>query len=264
MLLAALLLACTSTSPTAPRWAQWVWTDRDLAPLTEARTQLGAVRAAVHVATVRWDGGAFHNALGLPPGAAGDSAPVIVVRIDDSAHAAWDAVGDEATTAALDAALARVITLVRARGAPIAEVQLDYDVPVRLLPRWGAALRRLRQGALAGQRVWVTSLVSHVRDPAFGPALRGAADGHLLQVFDTGDEVGTAEQIARAARAADLPWRLGVGAFEREGTSHRAWFAEIATACPPPACEEVWVFPAGRSWAALAGPAAPRPAPALP
>lgn len=241
-----LLLACHAPAPHT--YAQWVWTADDATVLAEAR-QSRPVVAGVHVATTHFAAGAFTNTLALPP-----TDGVIVIRLDDDVHAAWATLDDGAVATGLGEALGRVLAMAKARG-PVTEVQLDYDAPVRLLPRYGAVLHRLREGPLAGQALWVTSLVAHARDPAYVPALRGAVDGHILQVFDTGDDPGSASQIAGYAASAGLPYRLGVGAFERETTpptQHRAWFDRLDVACPAPLCEAVWVFPAGRSWVSLA------------
>jgi hypothetical protein len=250
-----MLWGCSPPEPVRIAYAgQWVWTAADQGPLAEARADRSVV-AGVHVATVAWRDGAFTNTLALPPTVV--AAPVaVVVRIDDSVHGAWDALGDDGVAAGLDDALGRVMALVRSRAVAPVEVQLDYDCPVRLLGRWGGALATLRSGALAGERVWVTSLVAHVADPGYGAALR-AADGHLLQVFDTGDLVVDAARVGDLAVAAGLPYRLGLGAFERDGaapTSHRAWFGVASVACRPPSCDTVWVFPAGRPYRDLLPP----------
>lgn len=258
-------LACASP-PTdrALSVGQWVWTQADVPHVTELRaTRPGAV-AGVHVATVQFDPGKGALTVDLSLSPAVVPGPVaLVIRLDDSVNAAWEAspaLGDE-----LDAAIGRVVSMARGAVPSFVEVQLDYDVPVRRLAEWARVLGRLRRpgregaapGALAGERLWVTSLVAHLRDPAYGATMGSVVDGHVVQVFDTGDGATDAAEVGRLAARAGLPYRLGVGAFERAGsggapvTAHRAWFDAVEVACPAPLCEALWVFPAGRSYVAL-------------
>lgn len=249
---------------------QWVWSQADAPLVAELRGRRPDAVAGVHVATVRFDAERGTLAVDLSLSPAVVPGPVaLVIRLDDSVNSAWDAdptLGDD-----LDAAIGRVVAMARGAVPSWVEVQLDYDVPVRRIGAWAAVLGRLRRpaadgaggaggagaGALVGQHVWVTSLVAHLRDPAYGDVMRGVVDGHVLQVFDTGDGSADAVEIARLAARAAMPYRLGVGAFERAGadgaarTSHRAWFDAAEVACPAPACEALWVFPAGRSYVAL-------------
>ncbi len=248
---------------------QWVWTKADVPLLASLRATHPTAVAGVHVATIRYgamdaanpgeDPAAVHVDLGLPPTAV--PAPVaLVIRIDDSVNAAWDA--DPGLVADLGDALGRILALARTREVGWSEVQIDYDVPVRRLPEWAAALSALQRGSLAGETVWVTSLVSHLRAPRYGELMRPLVAGDIVQVFDTGDNAVAASAIASLANATAVPWRLGVGAFERVhgdgtvATSHRAWFSSLDTACPAPLCTAVWVFPGGEPYADLL-PAAP-------
>lgn len=242
-LLAAWLVACT-TAPPAP-FAQWVWTEADRAPLADLRaSQPGAV-AGVHIATLHYADGVVRSELSLAPGLV-DPPRALVIRLDDDLHAAFDALPDDALAAALAAPLTRLLALADQRGASV-ELQLDYDVPVRLLPRWAAVLRLLRGGCLAGRPLWVTSLVAHLQRPDYGALFVGVIDGHILQVFDTGDRAPSAATVRALAEAADLPYRWGLGAFERgDTTAHRAWFS--ATSGCTGRCQARWVFPAGQPW----------------
>lgn len=256
-MLLAVLIACAPTpSSHAPdALGQWVWTDDDVTRLAEVRVARPDVVAGVHVATVRYRSGSFTTELGLSPSVVGRPVAV-VIRLDDDVHAAWDELADEALASGLDGALGRVLALVRSRPLDVIEVQLDYDAPIRRLERWAGVLGRLREGALRGEKVWVTSLVAHLREPTYGPLFGDVIDGHVLQVFDTGDDVGDAASTGHLAADTALPYRLGVGAFERKGprpTAHRAWFTHLEEACPAPRCEAVWVFPAGRPYLDLLG-----------
>jgi hypothetical protein len=53
-----------------------------------------------------------------------------------------------------------------------------------------------------------------------------------------------------------MPFRLGVGAFERQlangrTTDHRAWFGATHVMIESPWYRGVWVFPGGTSWVSL-------------
>jgi hypothetical protein len=137
----------------------------------------------------------------------------------------------------------------------LTEVQLDYDCPTRRLERWAGVVRRLSGGALAGRTVWVTSIPAHVAVQGYGRHFQGAAAGHILQVFDTGDPYSpeAASRLDRQLARHELPFRLGVGAFERELapgrlTDHRRWFEAVPRLARNPWFRGVWVFPAGRAW----------------
>lgn len=242
-LLAAWLPACTPTPP-AP-FAQWVWTEGDLAPLADLRAAQPDAVAGVHIATLHHHDGVVRAELSLAPSLV-DPPRALVIRLDDDLHPAFDALSTEALAAALCAPLSRLLTMADQRGASV-EVQLDYDAPVRLLPRWATTLRALRGGCLTSRPVWITSLVAHVQHPDYGALFAGAVDGHILQVFDTGDRAPAAAEVGRLAEAAGLPYRWGLGAFERgDTTAHRAWFP--ATSACSGRCVARWVFPAGQPW----------------
>ena len=246
-LLFALWLACASPPP--PAYGQWIWTDADARVFEASRAAIPGLVPGVLVAEILVVDGAPKLTLRQRPSIV-DGPRAVVVRIDDGLHALWDRDDDDALAAALDAELARLMALLRDTGVSPIEVQLDYDVPVRRLERWAGVLGHL---PALRDRPWVTSLVAHLRDPRYGPLLRDRVRGHLLQVFDTGETPEAADEVARLAAEAGLPWRLGIGAFERghdgeASTHHRGWFAKIGAACRPPGCEGVWVFPAGRPW----------------
>jgi hypothetical protein len=137
-------------------------------------------------------------------------------------------------------------------------VQLDYDCPERLLPRWAAVVRTLSRDALSGRTVWLTSLVAHVRHRNYGDLFRDNVAGHIVQVFDTGDRMSVpyARQLERLVTRHRMPFRLGLGAFERRlangaTTHHRAWFAAVRIVNGSPWFRGVWVFPGGSQWAPL-------------
>lgn len=239
--------------PTAPRaWGQWVWSAEDAQIAEARRARDPGLLPSVLIAEVDFVDEAPKTALRNSPKAVATPRAVLI-RFNEGWHAAWDALTTAEIADAWDGELSRLLAQVEAVSGPPVEVQLDYDCPERVLDRYGAVLGALSTRSLAGRAVWITSLVSHVRNPAYGPALRGRVRGHLLQVFDTGDDATTAAAVAAYAADAGVPYRLAVGAFERQlpdgtTTHHRDWFARIGEACPPPACEGVFVFPAGRDW----------------
>ena len=82
--------------------------------------------------------------------------------------------------------------------------------------------------------------------------------GHILQVFDTGDRMSLtyARQIERMAERQRMPFRLGVGAFERRlpngrTTDHRAWFRAEGVMRQSQWYRGMWVFPGGTTWTQL-------------
>ena len=128
------------------------------------------------------------------------------------------------------------LTAVARSGASPGEVQLDFDCPVRLLPRYAALVKALGQGARRGRSLWITSLYAHVQAAAYGELFRGLVAGHLLQLFDTGDGLrpAQAEEVVRTVEARGVPFQLGLGAFERS-----------------PLYRGLWIFPGGQRWLPL-------------
>jgi hypothetical protein len=80
-------------------------------------------------------------------------------------------------------------------------------------------------------------------------------------VFDTGDRMSLshADQIERLTARHRMPFRLGVGAFERSlangaTTNHRAWFSAARVMQRSTWYRGLWVFPGGEEWAPLIEP----------
>ncbi len=168
---------------------------------------------------------------------------IAVARVSDS-------------TQAFDRALDSAINVLRSRGgsAAVHTVQLDYDAPQRALPAWAGSVRFLTSHALSRDSVWVTSIIAHLREPAYGDLFRDVVCGHVLQVFDTGEEATAAKvsEAVRLAGRAGIPFRLGLGAFERQTrgglTEHRAWFATVPHFAAIEGYRGLWIFPAGHRW----------------
>lgn len=256
-LLLAVMAGCADRPPVPPPMlGQWIWSARDSALLHAMRGRRPALRAGVRVATISTRGDSLVGALGRPLDASTGADAEVVIRVDDSFSSWWGRVAPDTMAERLDARIARVLQVAERAGAR-RTVQLDYDAPVARLAEYAALLRRLRGegGALHGRSLWITSLVAHLGDPAYGARFRPLVDGHILQLFDTGDRYSEArerEVWERVERAA-MPFRLGVGAFERRltsgATTHRAWFAFIPRAARSRWYRGTWIFPGGEAYA---------------
>ena len=257
----ALCAGCSSPAPRQPLTAtaigQWIWTRADLARFTESQQADTAIQAGIYIGAVTCDE-RTHTLIsrsGLSVGVV--SVPVVtaVIRFEDGLERCRAAAPPADFSRALDSAV-RVLRT-RATGRRIAAIQLDYDAPQRALAAWATNVRALRAGALAGDSVWVTSILAHLREPGYGDLFRTVVSGHVLQVFDTGEEA-TSDQVAQAlrlARRARMPFRMGFGAFERQTrrgpTNHRAWFGTLRAFAAVDGYRGVWVFPAGRRWISI-------------
>lgn len=246
-----------ATGSVPPVTGQWIWSARDSALLVERRVTIAApLRAGVWIASINWRGngpeGELATSLGRPLDATVGNDAELVIRLEDSFSAIWRALPADSVAARLDARLERVLAVAE-RGGPPHTVQLDYDAPVSRLAAYAALVQRLRApgGALHGRSLWITSLVAHLGDPEYGARLRPHVDGHIVQLFDTGDRYtpDRAREVLALVSRAGLPFRVGVGAFERRlasgPTSHRAWFEVLPSAAQSPWYRGVWIFPGG-------------------
>lgn len=241
-----------------PAVGQWIWTRADLARFTESRAVRPALEAAVFIGSIQCDtiSGRLVARAGLSASEPQADAVTAVIRFEngiDRCRIAGEA--PRLFAQRLDSAVSTLRQ--RARTAPIGAMQLDYDAPQRAIGAWAATVSYLHAHALRGDSIWVTSLIAHLRESGYGDLFRGVVSGHVLQVFDTG-EPATAAQVdeaLRLARRARIPFRLGLGAFERETrggrTDHRAWFATLPQFAAIEGFRGVWVFPAGREWISL-------------
>jgi hypothetical protein len=236
---------------------QWIWTEQDRRIFAESQKALPELHAAPWVSTLGVVEGALAQRLAQPPRVAGAPASTLLVRFDDRVAGLFDTLDDATLAAQADARLRALLDAVARAGAAPAVVQLDFDCPVRLLPRYAALVRALGQGALRGRALWLTSLYAHVRSPAYGALFQGLVAGHVLQLFDTGDgpRPSQADEVVRAVERQGLPFQLGLGAFERRrgraSTRHRAWFSVRATFERSPLYRGLWVFPGGQRWLPL-------------
>lgn len=258
-----LLSACsTTTAPSTTRNGQWIWSEADAVRLEESAATHPSVGAGVWVASITYDTVAHapRLMLALPPRTARRDSIAAVIRFESSFDPAWAGGDDAQLTAQLDTTLRALRTILESQAIGVQELQLDYDVPVRLLPRWAAVLRTLTSGALAGHEVWVTSLVAHLRERRYGSLLRGAVAGHIVQLFDTGEAADAAAilELEQLLERTQLPFRFGVGAFERQRpsgarTEHRRWFALVPRLQQHPNWRGLWIFAGGAPWTSLVG-----------
>ena len=238
---------------------QWIWSARDSATFLDASKTIDSIVPTVWIGSV----GAARNGssrvrLALSPRIAGTARVAAVIRFDDDFTGLWQNQSDSEVAASVGSAVKAILSVATGAGVTITEVQLDYDCPERLLPRWAAVVQGLSRGALAGQTVWLTSLVAHVKQSEYGDLFRGSVAGHLVQVVDTGDRMSVpyARQLERMVTRHRMPFRLGVGAFERQlqngtTTNHREWFGAARLMAGSEWFRGVWVFPGGSPWAAL-------------
>ncbi|HEX5037947.1 MAG TPA: hypothetical protein VFX30_12380 [bacterium] len=253
LLFAFALLSPSSALADPARTGQWIWTRGDLSLYRERLRKDPDLEAGVFVATIRAEGNGVALKRALSPALVPDPRAV-VIRFDDSFHGFWEKGSDTNVASAVDRLLSGLLADVARTGSAPKEIQLDYDCPERLLPRWASVLKSLASGSLKGREVWITSLTSPLRRDDFGKLFAGTVAGHIPQVFDTGDrfspEAATAlrERLDRAA----LPFRLGLGAFERvsgeRATGHGRWREAIPTLETSPFYRGLWVFPAGQPW----------------
>ncbi len=241
-----------------PALGQWIWSARDAAVFAEARRGQPNLIPSPWIATLSFSEGRIAVRRALSPALAAGAPIAAVVRLDESLHRAWERLPAAQIAASLETALSELDRRVAATGAEILEWQLDYDCPQRRLGEWAEVLKRLKSGALRERPLWITSLVSHLQDADFGQRLRGPVAGHILQIFDVGElsEGHTSKGLFARLEDQALPFRLGLGAFERrlaadKISEHRIWFSALPYFSKNPWYRGLWVFPAGKPWAYL-------------
>lgn len=250
MLVVAGAAGCDTPAPEAGsaaplRRGQWIWNQEHVSRFEANHAVNPEVIPTVLVAELHRDGAQVVTRLRLKPTVVSPSGAVsVIIRLDDNLHPLWDQHVSAEMAGLLGAPLSRILEMVDDRLGRRPEVQLDYDCPNRHLPAWADVLVRLTEGPLDGQKPWITSIPTHLDTSGYGSWFSGKIAGHLLQVFDTGLPASEAGALGERALAAGLPWRVGLGGFEREGApSHAAWFEQLDAVCRRPLCEGVWVFP---------------------
>lgn len=248
--LVLLLTACgQGEAGRTPPVHQWVFSQHDAlqaSALSATRHDFGT---ATWIGSLVRRGSGVGSQLGVAP-TRDDSASTWVIRLEDDITPLVDSLPIATFEARVCERVAALLATVERDGRKHT-VQLDYDVPVRLLERWAHLVRVLRSGPLQGRSVWVTSILAHLEHPRYGQWFRNVADGHILQLFDSGLPHTRANErrVEVAVRSVRLPTALGLGAFERmkrgRSTDHRAWFTWAARSAVRLNLRSIWIFPGG-------------------
>ncbi|MCA9632214.1 MAG: hypothetical protein KC766_31390 [Myxococcales bacterium] len=238
---------------------QWVWTTRDAQRFDEAHARDTALVPALLVGSVKREADQLRVTRGITPAATGARRVAAVIRLEDSVHPALSDQGPKAFAERLETLVNPLLLDVGKSGVELVELQLDYDVPVSKLGLWADTLKVLRKGPLGFVSLWITSIPSHLSDPDYGERLQGAVDGTILQLFDTGLDCNAANQrrLAAQLRRHGLPFRIGVGAFERArratgktlpaaATNHGCWLERSISFRSDPLYRGTWVFAANQ------------------
>lgn len=249
---AASLSVASPAAPSSSHDGIWIWTRTD-AEVYAARGPLaaGAIPGVLVLSLELDASGELRGRRGLSPAIRGAKEVAAVIRIEDSVAPRLDDPG--ALAAELDARLGSMRAEIDASGVALAEVQLDFDVPVRRLGAWAELAGTLARGSLAGTPLWVTSIPAHLADDRYGALFSGQVAGHLYQTFDTGLACNPRE-IAKARAQlvrAGLPYRVGVATYERardgrRTTEHQCWAQASPELRHAGLHAGSWVFPAGR------------------
>lgn len=257
-LLFSMPVLASETPPPPNQVGQWIWSARDVGVYNKEKQSLPNLVPSPWVATAFFSEEKISIQKALSPMTVADAPIAAVLRIDDSFHGAWSSAKFPKLANELNDQIAELLHQIEATGAQVTEIQIDYDCPVIRLPQWATLLATLSHSSLRGKNLWITSLLAHLKDPNFGRRLQGIVAGHILQVFDTGEDIHSSppEWVSRQLEAQGLPFRMGIGAFERNGplgpaTEHRAWFAALPEFSKNPWYRGVWVFPGSRRWASL-------------
>jgi hypothetical protein len=192
---------------------------------------------------------------GLDPAAVAGSVTEAVIRIDASFHRLWSRRDARELAEEVTQALSSLVGELRELPQSIAAIQLDYDSPVRCLGSYAEFVHRLKASLFRGFPLWITSLPAHMETEDYARLFGGGAEGHILQLFDTGLPLSehNLDRIFNRLAHHELPAMLGFGTFERRtnrgATHHLGWL--VAAARPARAIAHLrglWLFPAGQRY----------------
>lgn len=230
---------------------QWIWCEKDKMIYEEVISDMPSLLPGIWVSTMGFSNGQVTQQVALPPYYLGENRRIaLVVRFDDQFNKIWAGYDLEIVIKQLNKKLDWLINNTGLEQGKIAEIQLDYDCPVRKLYQWSKIVKGLTiSGALKNQNVWLTSLPSHMKEKNYGDWFRDIVKGHILQVFDTGFPVAKASILSEYTKKQEMNFRIGIGVFERKlksgQTEHHVWFNHIGLFSADPHFKGVWIFPGG-------------------
>lgn len=240
LLLAAALLAAVSCATAAWRWSRapraWdpgevsvaFWSWRDEAP---AQEEVDEAAAATGARTLFLRAGQFDYARGRVARirAVAGKFPAgvelhLVYNATPALLAGFETIDEDALAAAVLRTFGEDAARAARDGARVAGLQLDLDVPTRLLARYGRVLAAARGRLSPGARLSVTGLPTWMSAPGELRAALAAADFWVPQFYgaeiperaDRAVPVSSAGLAARgAARAGELgkPFYAGLAAY---------------------------------------------------
>ncbi|MBX7149131.1 DUF3142 domain-containing protein [bacterium] len=229
---------------------QWIWTLKDRDIYVESQKKVPHLIPTIWAGTLFYKNGKITPQLSLSPSIVSTS-QTVVIRLDNSLHGAFKNFSQDELNHKLADALSFILNHLHT----ISEIQLDYDCPIALLKKWSDLLSFLKEDLLKKKTLWITSLASHIKEPQYGELFKNKVAGHILQLFDTGEDVD-AQNVLDWAEKAHIPYRIGLGAFERiephnKKTMHSFWFSKIHFFKTSPLFCGVWVFPSAHPWTQL-------------
>lgn len=204
--------------------AFWVWGNELPTENEVGRAKLvtGAGVLFVRVGQLHAEGGRVLR-VRVPAGRFPQTIPIHLVYNGTRALlASFEQTQTNALAAAIETSYHADLKRARADGAGVAGLQLDLDVPTRLLPRYAELLRTLRPALPPGTQLSVTGLPTWMNSPAL-PALLDAVDFWTPQFYgarvpQTLAEIipvsspAVASDVARA-RALGRPFYAGLAAY---------------------------------------------------
>jgi hypothetical protein len=235
LLLAFVLIACVSWRLLAQRTRAWAvaevpvafWTWHSSTPaqadVQRAIDDAGTRTLFIRAGQIDYDGNAVRRIravrgrfpVGVEIHLVYNSTPDLLSRIERLDSASF----------AAEVARSYVADGERARrdGARVVGVQLDIDVPTRLLPKYEQLLGAMRERLPKGAILSITGLATWMNSPEVVRVL-AAADFWVLQCYgapvperlDRATPISSPQQVARAidrARALDRPFYAGLAAY---------------------------------------------------
>ncbi len=260
-------VSITPPKPVNPELGQWIWTRKDAAIFRDVQNERATImeprfdslQAGIWVATVVLDDAGHPIARRAnSPGILEQGIPIsLVVRFDDAFHKVWQSTSTADVFDQVGPMLRNLLKETAATGTLVREIQLDYDCPSRRLQQWATVVVRLKKEEFRKLPIWLTSIPVHLQNQQYWEQVRPSIEGHILQLFDTGLACNRskADELKLSLIRSNVPFRVGLGAFERGETRpetfHDCWARISTTFAQLPGYRGVWVFPAGHSYQGL-------------